>query len=403
MPTRAFFEAKFSGITVVMSRAVTRISISVVVLLASAFLFTYAAAPSSVDRLHAHVTWLADSARQGRRAGTSGAVDAANYISDQFRSIGFDVQMQEFGGNRRNVVARYGTSFRTIVAGAHYDGQGPGFPSASDNAAGVAILIELARDLKTQNLPASLVMVAFDDEEQGLNGSTYFANHAPMPLDNVFAAVVFDALGRHFIDLREWTMIVLGTEYSTELSSVMRKHNRNDMLTVGTDLIGPRSDFAPFAFKRVPFLFFSDGTYEDYHGSGDTADRVDYTRLAGETKLIGEVIHDVALLKTKPRYHEDPVYPANEMPGMLKLMAETVSEKKNFPRAYRLVFDDLKTRIPMDTGRTSTVMAMSALLAAATPAHARYFLQSELEPYYESMHKPDIATALQEESARSGQ
>src|SRR5712671_5235455 len=386
-----------------MSRALSRVSLFLAALLASTCLMTCAAPSTASERLHTHVSWLADSARQGRRAGTTGAVDAANYIADQFRGIGFDVQMQEFGGNRRNVIARSGTSLKTIIAGAHYDGQGPGFPSASDNAAGVAILIELARDLKKQNLPVSLMMVAFDDEEQGLNGSSYFADHAPLPLENVNAAVVFDALGRHFIDLREWTMIVLGAEYSTELTSVMNQHRKNDMLNVGADLIGPRSDFAPFAFKRVPFLFFSDGTYEDYHGSGDTADRVDYTRLAGETKLIGEVIRDVASLKTRPAYHEDPAYPTNETSGMLKLMAETTAEKKNLSPAYRLVFEDLKTRIPMDTGRTSTVMAMSALLAAATPAHARYFLQSELKPYYESLHKTDIVAALQEESMRSGQ
>ena len=136
------------------------------------------AAPAApVERIHANVSWLADSARQGRRAGTQGAVDSASYISNQFRDMGFEVQMQEFGGNRRNVIARLGASSRTIVAGAHYDGQGPGFPSASDNAAGTAVLLELARDLSTAKLPVSLVMVAFDDEEQGLNGSQYFAEH----------------------------------------------------------------------------------------------------------------------------------------------------------------------------------------------------------------------------------
>ena len=84
------------------------------------------AAPAApVERIHANA-WLADSARRsGCRAGTQGAVDSASYISNQFRDMGFEVQMQEFGGNRRNVIARLGASSRTIVAGAHYDGQGP--------------------------------------------------------------------------------------------------------------------------------------------------------------------------------------------------------------------------------------------------------------------------------------
>lgn len=361
-----------------------------------------AAPAGSIERIHSHVSWLADSARQGRRAGTQGAVDSANYISGQFRDSGFDVQMQEFGGNRRNVVARLGNSPKTIVAGAHYDGQGPGFPSASDNAAGTAVLLELAKSLSAAKLPVSLVLVAFDDEEQGLNGSSYFAEHPPVPLENVLAAVVFDALGRHFIDLREWTMIVLGTEYSAELSSVIRKRGKKDMLNVGADLIGPRSDFAAFAGKRVPFLFFSDGTFVDYHGAGDTAERVDYTRLAQETQLMGEVIRDVAKLKSKPVYRQEPVYPDGEIDAMLKLMRRTTNEKKDLPSAYRQAFEELKTTIPRDTSRESIRMATSALLAAATPAHARFFLEFELEPYFESIHKPGIAAAMREESARSG-
>jgi hypothetical protein len=348
------------------------------------------------------VAWLADTARQGRRAGSPGAADAAKYISGQFRQLGFDVQIQEFGGNRRNVVAHYGTASKTILAGAHYDGQGPGFPSASDNAAGVAVLLELARDLKAANLSASLVLCAFDDEEQGLNGSLYFADHPTVPLESIYAAVVFDALGRHFMDLREWTMIVLGEEYSPELTSIMRKQGGKDMQAIGADLIGPRSDFAPFAANRVPFLFFSDGTYKDYHGTGDTAERIDYIRLSQETNLIGQVIRDVADLKARPMYREAPAYLEGETAGLMKLMNMVIAEKTSLPSAYRLMFDDLKTRITTDKTRDSIRMATTAFLALATPSHARPLLEFELKPYFESLHKPEIVKAIQEESTHSG-
>ncbi len=364
---------------------------------------TYSAAvPSSVERLHSNVSWLSDPARQGRLAGTSGAVDSANYIAAQFREIGYDVQFQEFGGNRRNVIARLGAATNVIVAGAHYDGQGTGYPSASDNAAGVAVLLELARDLISAKLPVSLLLIAFDDEEQGLNGSRYFADHPAVPLENVESAIVFDALGRRFLDLKEWTTIVLGTEYSAELASVVRKSGGKDILNIGADLIGPRSDFAPFAARRVPFLLFSDGTYVDYHGKGDTAERIDYMHLADVCKIIGAVIRDIASLKMKPAYRSEPVYSMDESAKMLKLMASVRAEKKDLSLAYRLVFDDLKSRIPMDPSRESIRMATSALLAAATPAHARFFLDVELEPYYDMLKKQSIVTALREESARSG-
>ena len=152
----------------------------------------------------------------------------------------------------------------------------------------------------------------------------------------------------------------------------------------------------------VPFLFFSDGTYTDYHGTGDTAERVDYTRLAGETKLIGQVIRDVAVLKTTPRYNREPVYPMGETSGLLKLMEIVKAEKKDLSPSYRLIFDDLKTRIPNDTKRESLLMATSALLAAATRAHARFFLDRELAPYYQLLDKPAIVAAIREESSHSG-
>ena len=383
-----------------MHRISKRYSLVAVLLLVSTISCAAPAGPA--ERLRADVSWLSDSARQGRRSGTPGAEESAKYISGKFRELGFQVEMQEFGGNRRNVVARLGTLPKSIVIGAHYDGQGPGFPSASDNAAGTAVLLELARDLSSAKLPVSLVLVAFDDEEQGLNGSLYFADHSPVELENVFAAVIFDSMGRHFIDLRDWTMFVLGTEYSAELASVIQKRARKDMLNVGADLIGPRSDFAAFATKRVPFLFFSDGTFLDYHGVGDTPDRVDYTRLAEESKLIGDIVRDVTRMKSRPVYRQEPVYPEGEVHALLNVMRRTSNEKKDLPSAYRLAFDDLKSRIPMDTSRESIRMATSALLAAATPAHAGFFLEFELEPYFESVKKPEIAAALREQAARSG-
>src|SRR5215475_1688432 len=180
----------------------------------------------SVDRLKAHVAWLADPARDGRHAGTPGAAAAAEYIAQQLKELGCDVQIQDFGGRRRNVVGRIGKAERYILLGAHYDGQGSGMPSASDNAAGVAVIIELIRELKGKELPVSLIAVAFDDEEQGLNGSRYYVDHPLYPLDKAQAAIIFDTMGRQFMDLNSWSFFVLGAEYSKELANVLQKRTK---------------------------------------------------------------------------------------------------------------------------------------------------------------------------------
>ncbi|MEM6519533.1 MAG: M20/M25/M40 family metallo-hydrolase [Cyanobacteria bacterium P01_C01_bin.70] len=61
-----------------------------------------------------------------------------------------------------------------IIVGAHYDTV-PGTPGADDNASGVAVLLELARQFSAQRLPRPVWLVAFDMEEYGLLGSRAYA------------------------------------------------------------------------------------------------------------------------------------------------------------------------------------------------------------------------------------
>ena len=288
-----------------------------------------------------------ESGLAGRRSAQPGAAKAAQYIFDQFRQAGFDVQMQEFSNNRRNVVARLGSVDRHILLGAHYDGQ-DGFPSASDNAAGVAVLIELARDLKAMNLPMSIVAVAFDDEEQGLNGSNFYVDHPIFPLEQTAAAAIFDTMGRHFLDLKRSTLFVMGTEYSRELMQIVNRRARPDMLVAGVDLIGPRSDFAGFARKKIPFLFFTHATHKDYHGAGDRPELLDYPRIAEDANIIELMIADIARLANNPVYLDQPVYQPREAETLLQLIGQVRQEKPDLPKAYQLVLADLEQRIKTD-------------------------------------------------------
>jgi hypothetical protein len=354
----------------------------------------------SADRLKAHVTWLADPAREGRYAGSAGAAAAADYIARQLREIGCDVQMQDFGGRRRNVIGRIGTASRYVLIGAHYDGQGPGMPSASDNAAGVAVTIEILRELRSKELPVSLVAIAFDDEEQGLNGSRYYSDHPLYPLENAQAAVIFDTLGRQFMDLSTWTMFVLGAEYSKELAAVIQKRSRPDMLIVGTDLIGPRSDFAPFAVKHVPYLFFTHATHKDYHGPGDTPDRVNYTRLSQDAGFIAQIAEDIARLQTQPKYLAVPAYPEGEAAALQNELELVEKERTDLPQAYRLMFADFKARLKSDDTREVRRVATSVLLALATPRLSSFMLSFFIGPYYERENRRELAAAAYEEALK---
>jgi len=368
----------------------------IVVLLIAAFSIS----AISVDRLKVTISWLADPAREGRRAGSSGALSTAEYVGGKLREYGYAVETQEFSSNRRNVIGRWGKGVNYLVIGGHYDGQGESFPSASDNAAGIAVVLELARELKEEQLPVSIVAIAFDDEEQGLNGSRYYVDHPLYPLENAVAALVFDTLGRSFLDSPSWTLFVLGSEYSKELAGVVQKRKRPEMLVAGTDLIGPRSDFAPFALKRIPYLFFTNGTHKDYHGEGDTPTRLDYTRLAQDAAIIAQIAKDTARLSARPKYLPDPSYPPSETDAIEKQFAQAEKERKDLPEAYRLMFADLRARIRTDKTREAPQLAVTALLALATPRLSSYMLSYMLGPFYEGQNKRDIAIAVYEEASK---
>ena len=84
-------------------------------------------------------------------------------------------------GEVENVIATAEGSASTgeIVLNSHYDSV-PASPGASDSMAGVAALLEIARDLKTRPPGRNTVLFVFaDGEEAGLLGSTAFVNAHP--------------------------------------------------------------------------------------------------------------------------------------------------------------------------------------------------------------------------------
>jgi hypothetical protein len=202
------------------------------------------------------------------------------------------------------------------------------------------------------------------------------------------------------MDLSSWTMFVLGVEYSKELASIVQKRARPEMLVVGTDLIGPRSDFAGFAVKRVPYLFFTHATHKDYHGAGDTVDRVNYDKLAQDSQLIATIIEDIARLQAQPKFLDAPIYPTGEIAALQQELTLVEKERKDLPQAYRLMFADFRARLKSDDTREVRRIATTALLALATPRLSGFMVNFFLGPYYERENRPDIAAAIYEEALK---
>ncbi|HBK98016.1 MAG TPA: peptidase M28 [Microcoleaceae bacterium UBA10368] len=83
---------------------------------------------------------------------------------------------------------------KPIVIGAHYDTV-PGTPGADDNATGVAVLLELARDIASGPLKYPVQLVAFDMEEYGYLGSSHHAAKYKQQPKSIRLMVSLEMLG----------------------------------------------------------------------------------------------------------------------------------------------------------------------------------------------------------------
>ncbi|MCJ7507098.1 MAG: M20/M25/M40 family metallo-hydrolase, partial [candidate division Zixibacteria bacterium] len=141
----------------------------------------------SKDSLNVYVNRLQNF--QTRDSYSDSIVKARDWLYNKFTSFGIDsVYLHHFNydSDQWNVVATVpGTVMpnKVIVVGGHYDSYNGRTdplifaPGADDNASGTAATLEMARIIAKNPLPMTVMFVAFAQEEQGLIGSSYFADY----------------------------------------------------------------------------------------------------------------------------------------------------------------------------------------------------------------------------------
>jgi aminopeptidase S len=147
-----------------------------------------AAAPDiSLTNVRAHLQQfqnIANSNGGTRRSTTAGYTASQNYVFNQLSAAGFTVVRQACAsgcatGAGPNVIADWpgGDPNNVYMFGAHLDSVTAG-PGINDNGSGSATILEIALTLARTN-PTMTNHVRFgfwSDEEQGLNGSQFYAN-----------------------------------------------------------------------------------------------------------------------------------------------------------------------------------------------------------------------------------
>jgi len=147
-----------------------------------------AAAPDiSLTNTRAHLQQLQNIANANggtRRSTTAGYTASVNYVFDRLAAAGYTVVRQACtsgctAGAGPNVIADWpgGDPNSVYMFGAHLDSVTAG-PGLNDNGSGSATILEIALTLAA-NHPTMASHVRFGfwtDEEQGLNGSEFYAN-----------------------------------------------------------------------------------------------------------------------------------------------------------------------------------------------------------------------------------
>ena len=279
-----------------------------------------------------HIALLAGPELRGRSG--EDARRAAEYIRDHFERCGLQPLFpngsffQEIPGKAdengetpvlgRNVGALLPgsdpvLSKELVIVSAHYDHlgvrNGAIHYGADDNASGVSMMLEVARQFADGERPRrSIAFVGFDLEEHMLWGSRWFVAHPPRPLEDIAMFMTADMIGRSIGDLPMPAVFVLGSEHAPALRQVLDDVGEPQGLQVarlGIDLIGTRSDYGPFRDQKIPFLFFSTGEHPDYHTPRDVPARIDHEKVARVSGLVLEVVRNVANADERPIWTDD--------------------------------------------------------------------------------------------------
>jgi len=266
------------------------------------------------EQLRKHVVELSRNERNQDLETAARYIEAAlgpDAKSHYFESAGRTVRNIEISGPQ--------TSF--IVVGAHYDTV-PGSPGADDNASGVAALIELAGLLANGGLPIRFVAFANEEPPYFLGsdmGSWSWARRARERGESVRAMLSLEMLGYYsdapgsqryppplalFYPERGDFIAFVGDLGARKLVrkviSSFRAHAEFPSEGIAAPSLIPGvswSDHWSFRDHGFPAIMVTDTAfyrYAHYHLPSDTAEKLEYERLARVTLGLAGVLRELA-------------------------------------------------------------------------------------------------------------
>lgn len=236
-----------------------------------------------------------------RVPGSHSHIQTTRWITEELKKHDWQVEIQEswqLNHIVKNVIAKRGAGSDWFILGAHYDSRqfadrDPNpekwrepVPGANDSASGVAVLMEIGRQLP-KDLPLEIWLVFFDAEDQGnipgwdwILGSKSFVKTLNQPPNGV---VIIDMIGDR--DLNIYMEKNSDLALTTEIWDQAKRLGYSQYF-IPEHRYSILDDHIPFIENGIPAVDIIDFDYPFWHTTSDTLDKVSEESL----KIVGETM-----------------------------------------------------------------------------------------------------------------
>lgn len=255
-----------------------------------------------------------------RVPGTEAHAQCLQMLQDTLTACGATVRLQEFEhyisktGQKvklTNIIASfYPANKNRMLLAAHWDSrpwadsdpdsskQHLAVPGANDGASGVAVLLQIARNLRAKKSPVGVDIVFFDGEDFGSHGqdetwavgSQYFARNKDVRY-NPFLGVLLDMVGDKDLHILKEGFSM---QFASDIVNIVWDYAaRLGLSAFSAQAMGPVTDDHVALLKvGIPCIDLIDFDYAHWHTLQDTPDKCSPESLAQTGRLLLALIYN---------------------------------------------------------------------------------------------------------------
>jgi Zn-dependent M28 family amino/carboxypeptidase len=234
-----------------------------------------------------------------RIGGSHAEASAAGYVAGRMRAMGYGVTVETFaapGGTSRNLICHLkGTDPRRLVIGAHLDTRST-TSGANDDAAGCAVLLELARILAREGSPVSIDFVFFGSEEYNDGQPRDHHRGSRLRVSRMTAKQRSQTIGMISVDVVGYGDRLYARTMrvgpSTMSDYLLERASKLGIKMAYSKDPGPTgwSDHEPYEKAGIPAVWIERLQDPQYHRMGDVTGHLQASALRESARLVLEAV-----------------------------------------------------------------------------------------------------------------